>query len=110
MPDLEQFDGGNGSSDATGFVERTVTLAELLFDLGLESTLTIGGYDDCVIGILERYGMERIVVYDREKVIHKLMDGGIESYAAALASYKSQQLGAWHGDKTPGFLIRLPGI
>tara|TARA_R110000751_G_scaffold265333_1_gene364418 strand:- start:301 stop:591 length:291 start_codon:yes stop_codon:yes gene_type:complete len=86
----------------------TVTLAEQLLDLGVESALTMDHYDDCVIGILERYGMENIVLYDKEKVIQKLIDDGCDSYEGALEYYEYNQLGGWHGDKTPGFLIRLP--
>ena len=64
MPDLKLLDGGAGMSDATGFANSTVTLAEQLLDLGVESALTMDGYDDCAVGILERYGMESIVIYD----------------------------------------------
>ena len=86
----------------------TVTLAEQLLDLGVESALTMDHYDDCVIGVLERYGMEKIVLYDKEKIIQKLIDDGCDSYEGALEYYEYNQLGGWHGDKTPGFLIRLP--
>ena len=108
MPDLKLLDGGGGMSDATGFTDSTVTLAEQLLDLGVESALTMDGYDDCAIGILERYGMESIVIYDKEKVIQQLMDEGIPTYEEALECYEYNQLGGWHGDMTPGFLIRLP--
>jgi len=108
MLDLKVLDGGNGMSDATGFIDSTVTLAEQLLDLGVESALTMDGYDDCAIGILERFGMESIVIYDKEKIIEKLMDEGIPTYEEALEFYEYNQLGGWHGDLTPGFLIRLP--
>ena len=88
--------------------ESTVTLAEQLLDLGVERALTMDHYDDCVIGVLERYGMEKIVLYDKEKIIQKLIDDGCDSYEGALEYYEYNQLGGWHGDKTPGFLIRLP--
>ena len=99
---------GNGVSDATGFANSIVTLAEQLLDLGVESALTMDGYDDCAIGILERYGMESIVIYDKEKIIEKLMNEGISTYEEALEFYEYNQLGGWHGDLTPGFLVRLP--
>ena len=101
---------GNGVSDATGLIDSTVMLAEQLLDLGVESALTMDGYDDCVIGILERYGMEPIVLYDREKVLEQLVEEGCDSYEGAHEYYHFNQLGGWHGDKTPGFLIRLPGM
>jgi len=108
MLDLKVLDSGNGMSDATGFIDSTVTLAEQLLDLGVESALTMDGYDDCAIGILERFGMESIVIYDKEKIIEKLMDEGIPTYEEALEFYEYNQLGGWHGDLPPGFLIRLP--
>jgi len=88
--------------------ESTVTLAERLLDLGVESALIMDDYDDCVIGVLERYGMENIVLYDKEKIIQKLIDDGCDSYEGAVEFYEFNQLGGWHGDKTPGFLVKLP--
>jgi len=93
-------------SDATGFADSRVTLAERLLELGVESALTMDGFDDCVIGVLERFGMEPIVLYDKRKVIQKLMDEGCDDYEGALEYYEHNQLGAWYGDKTPGFLVR----
>jgi len=46
------------------------TLADKLREIGVENALVMDGYDDCVIGVLERYGMEPIVLYDKEKVIN----------------------------------------
>ena len=66
------------------------------------------GFDDCIVGILERFGVDvPVVVYDREKVIQKLMDNGIETYEGAEEFYHYNQLGAWVGDGTPAFLIRV---
>ena len=84
-----------------------VTLAEQLDYLGVESALTMDGYDDCAIGILERFGMEPIVLYDRERVIQKLMDEGASTYEDALDFYLYNQLGGWRGESTPGFVVRL---
>ena len=108
MPNLKLLDGGKSVPDAMGFVESIVTLTEQLLDLGVESALTMDGYDDCAIGILERYGMESIVIYDKEKVISQLMDEGIPTYEEALEFYEFNQLGSWVGDGTPGFLVKLP--
>ena len=84
-----------------------VSLADRLLDLGVEDALVMDAYDDCAIGILERFGMEPIVLYDKDKVIQQLMDEGCDSYEEALEFYEFNQLGGWHGDKTPGFLVRL---
>jgi hypothetical protein len=96
-------------SDATGFADSTVTLTERLLDLGIESALIMDGFDDCVVGVLERFGQEEaIVLYDKDKVIQQLMDEGCDSYEGALEYYEFNQLGGWHGEKTPGFLVKLP--
>ena len=83
-------------------------LFDRLYDIGAEEPVVMDGYDDCVVGCLERFGMEPIVIYDKEKVIQQLMDEGCDSYEGALEYYEFNQLGGWHGDKTPGFLILLP--
>tara|TARA_R110001583_G_scaffold55916_5_gene169532 strand:- start:3227 stop:3490 length:264 start_codon:yes stop_codon:yes gene_type:complete len=85
-----------------------MSLADRLLDVGVEEGLVMNGYDDCVVGVLERYGMEPIVLYDKDKVIKKLMDDGCETYEEAVEFYEFNQLGGWHGDKTPGFLVPLP--
>ena len=85
-----------------------MSLADRLLDVGVEEGLVMNGYDDCVVGVLERYGMEPIVLYDKDKVIKKLMDDGCETYEEAVEFYECNQLGGWHGDKTPGFLVPLP--
>jgi len=83
-------------------------LSDRLLDIGIEDALVMTGYDDCAIGILERFGMEPIVLYDKNKVIDKLIADGCDDYEGALEFYEFNQLGGWHGDKTPGFLVRLP--
>ena len=75
--------------------------------MGVEDALTMDGYDDCAVGVLERCATESIVIYDKEKVLEKLMADGCDTYEEALEFYEYNQLGGWHGDRTPGFLIKL---
>ena len=84
------------------------SLTETLTDLGAEEALIMDGFDDCVVGILERFGIDQpIVVYDREKVIAKLIDRDGMTHEEALDFYYFNQLGAWAGEKTPAFLIKM---
>jgi hypothetical protein len=84
------------------------TLTETLSDLGAEDALIMDGFDDCILGILERFGIDQpIVVYDREKVIAKLMDNDGMTHEEALEFYYFNQVGAWMGEKTPAFLIKM---
>ena len=83
-------------------------LTETLTDLGAEEALIMDGFDDCVVGILERFGIDQpIVVYDREKVIAKLMDRDGMTHEEAFDFYYFNQLGAWVGETTPAFLIKM---
>ena len=68
--------------------------------------LCMDGFDDCIAGWLQRFGMEPIALYDREKVLNKIMkDGG--TYEQALEFYEFNQLGGWVGERTPGFLVKV---
>jgi|TARA_R110000824_G_scaffold5307_1_gene24616 hypothetical protein len=96
----------DAASDSTGIV----MLTEQLLEIGVENAMIMDGYNDCVIGVLERFGMEPIVLYDKAKIIDKLIEDGCDDYEGANEFYEFNQLGAWVGDKTPGFLIRLPDV
>ena len=85
----------------------SVTSEVLEYHLPTDSVaLTMDGYDDCVAGILERFGMPVIVVYDKEKVIQKLMDDGA-TCDEAHEFFEYNQLGAWMGHGTPAFITTL---
>jgi hypothetical protein len=65
------------------------------------------GFDDCIVGIVERCTMPPIVCYDREKVIAALMRDGM-TWEEAEEYFEFNQMGAWVGDSTPCFLIKDP--
>ena len=65
--------------------------------------LTMDGFDDCIIGVVERYGQNPIVCYDKEKVIQRLESDGMDRDEAEEFFYYNQ-IGAWMGDATPCFL------
>jgi hypothetical protein len=66
--------------------------------------LKMDGFDDCIVGTCERYGMEPVIAYDKVKVIDKLVtrDGMTRDEAEEFFSYN--QIGAWMGEKTPVFV------
>ena len=82
--------------------------SEVLEDhLGDDSVaLIMDGYDDCIAGVLQRCGMPLIGVYDKEKVIQKLMDDGA-TFDEAHEFFEYNQLGAWMGEGTPAFITTL---
>ena len=84
-------------------------LEDRLMEIGVENILTMNGYDDCIVGVLHRYGLSKnVAVYDREKVLEKIMRLSDCSYSDAEEYYEFNQLGAWVGEGTPAFLVRLP--
>jgi len=65
--------------------------------------LFMDGYDDCIVGLVRRFAMESVVVYDEAKAIQKLMaDGASQEEAEEFFEYN--QIGAWMGEKSPFFL------
>lgn len=68
-----------------------------------EDILTMDGYDDCIIGVVEQFGRPPIACYDKQRVLAKLQrDGMTEDEAMEFWSFN--QVGAWVGDGTPCFL------
>jgi hypothetical protein len=69
-----------------------------------EFDLTVmDGYDDCIVGVVERFGQDPIVCYDKEKVLLQLEKEGMNREEAEEWFYVNQ-IGAWVGDSTPCFL------
>jgi len=74
---------------------------EMLEELIPEAKL-MDGYNDCIIGICRRFGMEDVVLYDQGKVIENLMSDGM-THEEAHEFFEFNQIGAWVGDNTPAF-------
>ena len=64
--------------------------------------IRMDGYDDCVVGVVERYGQPPIFCYDKQKVLSKLQED--MSLEEAEEFFNFNQLGAWVGEGTPCFL------
>jgi hypothetical protein len=65
--------------------------------------LFMDGFDDCIAGVVQRYGQPTIVCYDREKVLEQLMDDGMTD-EEAIEYFEYNQIGAWVGEQTPCFI------
>lgn len=65
--------------------------------------LIMDDFDDCIAGVVERFGQPPIVCYDREAVIEKLMTHGMGEEEAE-EYFQFNQIGAWHGEATPCFI------
>ncbi|MDB4317666.1 hypothetical protein N9973_00045 [bacterium] len=69
----------------------------------LDNLMIMDGYDECIVGVVERFDQEPIVCYDKEKVLLKLEEQGMDRVEAEEFFYYNQ-IGAWLGDATPCFL------
>ena len=78
-------------------------IVEMFSDADIE-LLFMDGYDDCIAGVIERFGQEPIVCYDKLKVLAKLRADGMAE-EEALEWFYVNQVGAWVGDATPCFLV-----
>lgn len=71
------------------------------------SLLLADGFEDAFAGILERFGMDPIAVYDRAKCIEVLMTRDGMTAEEAEEYFSFNVTGAWVGKQTPAYLIRL---
>lgn len=63
----------------------------------------LDGFDSCCLGLVERFGMEPVLLYDRTAIVALLVERGLDPDAAE-EFFQTQMLGAWVGDGTPAFL------
>jgi hypothetical protein len=66
--------------------------------------LVMDGFDDCIEGMCFQYGKPPVIAYNKQKVLQKLMDGGIETLEGAEEYFEFNQLGAYVGEHTPVFI------
>ena len=62
------------------------------------------GYDDCILGVMERFGQEPILAYDKDKMLDKLAQEMTPEEAEEWFDFNI--IGAWVGDETPCFVSR----
>ena len=62
------------------------------------------GLDDAIIGVVERFAMSPVVLYDRDKCVEILM-GQDMTYEEAEEFFDYNVIGSWVGDGTPCFAI-----
>ena len=71
--------------------------------------LVMDGFDDCIVGIVTQF-QRAFVVYDRAKVIAKLINEQGMTEDEAWEFHEFNQVGAFVGTSTPGFLDRAPRV
>lgn len=85
-----------------------MTTSRQWLDENYEGALLADGYDDAIVGVVNRCGQPTIVIYDAWKCIEILMerDGMTAEEADEYFSFNTE--GSWVGEGTPGFMWRLP--
>ena len=71
-------------------------------DLDHEGLLFADGFDEAIIGVAERIGMEPVVAYDVNKIIEILARDMTEDEAVEFFEFNI--LGAYMGERTPVFI------
>lgn len=61
------------------------------------------GFEDCIVGVAEKFGGPPVAVLDLEKILSKLRKGGM-TYEEALEYFEYNILGAYVGDQTPVYM------
>ncbi len=85
-----------------------MTIREQLTELD-EDLLLADGFDDAILGVGYRCSQPPVVVYDRQKCIERLVADGMEM-SDAEEHFEFNVAGAWVGEKTPLFLVKLEDI
>ena len=66
------------------------------------------GFDDCIVGVVEQFGKDPIVCYDKMKMLEKLMADNELTYEQADEHFNFNIIGAYVGPRTPCFVTKVP--
>lgn len=75
--------------------------------LGSNEALLADGFEDALIGWVERFNTGPLALYDRSKCIQILMERDEMSWDEAEEFFQYNVTGAWVGDGTPAFAVLL---
>ena len=70
---------------------------------GDDKLLFADGFDDCIIGLVSKFGQEQVVLYDQDMVIDKMVKKDGMTYEEAEEYFYYNIAGAYVGEKTPAF-------
>jgi hypothetical protein len=74
-----------------------------------EGALSADGFDDAIIGRMERFGMDPILAYDWDKCVEILVERDGMDNEEAIEYMDFNVTGAWMGDGTPCFIHAYQG-
>ena len=68
-----------------------------------EPLLLADGFEDCILGVINRFGSEPHICYHMPSVLKRIQADGLTE-EDALEHFNYNVIGAWAGDATPAFL------
>jgi hypothetical protein len=80
-----------------------MTFIDLIAEQNPEAK-TADGFDDCIIGIANRYGADPVLAYSIPAIIGVLMKRDGLSREEAQEHFDVNIIGSWVGDGTPAFI------
>lgn len=83
-----------------------MTREDLVVLTGDDDLLFADGFDDAIVGVIDRCGQPSVVTYDRDKCISILVEREKMSVEEAQEYFDVNVVGAWVGDRTPAFLSK----
>lgn len=69
-----------------------------------EGAILMDGYDDCIIGISEEFGMEPRIVYSKQRIIQKMVKTDLMTEEEAIEYFYFNMVGGYFGERNPIFL------
>lgn len=90
-----EFSETSEEKDASIFDKLGITECE-------EEIMKVDGFDDCIIGTVERFAANRVLLYSTHKMIEKLVESGM-GLEEAWKYFNFNIAGAWVGEGTPAF-------
>jgi len=69
-----------------------------------KEALTADGFEEALIGYVERFGQNSLALYDRERCIEILMGRDGMDREGAEDFFESNVIGVWMGENTPAFV------
>lgn len=82
---------------------------DILDQYGLddEEVVFCDGFDDCIIGVVGRFGAPSVIGYDFDKMIASMIARDGMTYEEAEEFFEFNILGAYVGEYTPVFISLL---
>jgi hypothetical protein len=69
----------------------------------VENAIILEGYDDCIVGVTEEFGVGNRILYSRDKILQKLRQDMSEEDAVEFYYYNI--VGGYFGEQNPIFLV-----